>query len=528
VTAGTRRDEEESRRARQGKLLFSPEAPAAEWAEFEAAGFSMPVSGLVWDVDHSTCCGMALGGLGTGCLDIETSGVLGFSTIFNPPDEPRGRMPQLLLPFLGIGVNQTVWLLAAKKYIDGGRILGCTDPGVYPKDVPADHFIHWTRSIPRAEGVRAPRNVRYWGHFPVADLEYETDCPVAVSLRAWSPFIPGDMVDSNVPAAVFEVSLHNESREAHKCTLAFSFPGPSSLTEEEIKSLPPFPKNGYVPQYHNYGDFRASRVRRDKLRGVHMTSRSRKKVGYFLGVIGRESVRIGRGLASKPRAWSQISRELPPLEPGTWAHDSSTSVAVDCSLRAGQSKVVRFVLGWYSPHWRGASYAWVRHFDMDAARWSPDPKASLHKRERYVAAYALRYRNAVDAAAKMAKEHGSLLKRVLAWQGAVYTDGKLPVWLKDCLINSLNLIAEDGYWAQPRPALGEWAKPLGVFGMDESPRSCALIGCIASDWYGDLPVTYFFPELERTLIRAYAKNMRPDGAAVMLFPVGDFTIPTYE
>ena len=50
----------------------------------------------------------------------------------------------------------------------------------------------------------------YWGHYPIADVEYKTDAPVQLGVRSWSPFIPGDSKASNTPGAVFEVHLRNK------------------------------------------------------------------------------------------------------------------------------------------------------------------------------------------------------------------------------------------------------------------------------------------------------------------------------
>ena len=57
----------------------------------------------------------------------------------------------------------------------------------------------------KLEGVALVSQIHYWGHYPVVDLEFETDTPVSVGLRAWSSFLPGQVVDSMLPGIVFEV-----------------------------------------------------------------------------------------------------------------------------------------------------------------------------------------------------------------------------------------------------------------------------------------------------------------------------------
>ena len=100
--------------------------------------------------------------------------------------------------------------------------------------------------------------------------------------------------------------------------------------------------------------------------------------------------------------------------------------------------------------------------------------------------------------------------------------------MRDALVNNLALFGEDSLWAAPTGPITEWAWPLGAFQMTECPRTCAIVGCIASNYYGDLPITYFFPELERQILRGYKAYLRPDGAVPFLYPPKDFTKPSYE
>ena len=91
------------------------------------------------------------------------------------------------------------------------------------------------------------------------------------------------------------------------------------------------------------------------------------------------------------------------------------------------------------------------------------------------------------------------------------------MWLRDVLVNSLSLITEDSCWAQPRPPLGDWCYPEGLFVLDECPRGCPQIECIPCSWLGNLPIVYFYPQLARTTLRGYKKHQREDGAAPFHF-----------
>ena len=80
----------------------------------------------------------------------------------------------------------------------------------------------------KLDGVGTAREIHYWGHYPVADMEFETDAPVSVGLRTWSPFLPGQVVDSMLPGIVFEVHVRNTSGQTQAGAVALSFPGPTS------------------------------------------------------------------------------------------------------------------------------------------------------------------------------------------------------------------------------------------------------------------------------------------------------------
>ncbi len=155
-------------------------------------------------------------------------------------------------------------VLTTDEVLKGGDIAYCRDPNLKPKRYDAS-----TKTTP-LQGVRAATEIHYWGHYPVADLEFETDAPVSVGLRAWSPFIPGDTPASNIPSAIFEVHLRNTSAAAQKGTIAFNFPGPD--TQEALSS-----------------EFTRQDVNED-FRGVFVASQG--GVNYVLGVLGADSTPV--------------------------------------------------------------------------------------------------------------------------------------------------------------------------------------------------------------------------------------------
>ena len=158
--------------------LFPTDTADRTWSEFEASGFSTPVSGVVHRGTNPPACGVPLGGIDTGCLDIEARGLLGYSTIFNSLGPRRGPMNE---PFLGMSIGKQTWVMTT---LDIGWRKDATWSDIYSRGL----------FMP----VKTASEIHYWGHYPVADMEFVTDAPVSVGMRAWSPFIPGDTAISNI------------------------------------------------------------------------------------------------------------------------------------------------------------------------------------------------------------------------------------------------------------------------------------------------------------------------------------------
>jgi len=481
--------------------LFPTDIEHAAWLEFPAAGFNDPVSGVIFGKEHSPCCGVPLGGISTGCIDIDPRGVFGFSSIFNPgsnhPIEYKWRMPRKMpavQPFLGISVGDKTWVLSTEAMADGNKVAWCTEPQMLEqRGRQVETVMLPTMHI---ENVHFANEIHYWGHYPVADMEFESDAPVSVGLRAWSPFIPGDAAACSVPAAVFTAYLRNTTSTSQKGTLAFSFSGPDA---EEARSF----------------EFIRENISED-IEGLFVKSFG--DVQYLLGVKDEKNVRYGSGLSSTPNAWSQISTRLP--EPtfrerdGLKVHqDASASAAVDFELEPGEVKAVKFLLAWYAPIVEGVKKNWENQdYVVDGTlryRWIGSPwEGESHF---FTHMYAARFGSALDVARYVVKSEENMLRRILAWQAAIYNEKELPVWLRDSLVNNLALIPETSYWFQPKSPLGDCVFPEGAFALNESPRGCPHMSCIPCDWYGNLPIVFFFPELALSNLRLFKAYQLPNG-----------------
>jgi len=453
----------------RSEVQLSPASPQPQagwgdyrWTSFRADGFPHPVTGVIYR-DGASIEGVPLGGLGTGFISLETDGTLDYySTIFNAWLEDHyfclrkengdqafvrheSDLPTFRLPFLGMAIAGKTWVLSTADL--KGNVLSA-------------------------------KHIEYWGHYPVADVKYETDAPVSVKLRAWAPFFPGDAETSNIPGAVFEVHLQNTSDKPQQGRIGFSFHGPRN---EEIAF-----NQGIAQQYyvHSALNFHRERIQN----GVAVEAQWADKVySYALSTGGyRPNVEVGGEL--KGDGWRALAGTLPtPAD-----SEAGASLAVKFSLKAGEATTIPFVLSWYAPRWNAMNR---------------DPKWALFEYENR---YASRFRNASQIAHYLNAEKSALLNRILAWQAVIYDEAEIPGWLQDSLINIFAVLPQESLWIlNPRP--NDWWGPDGLFTVNESRIACPQQSCIVNDSVGEWAADIFFPQLALNKLRAFKYYQKPNG-----------------
>ena len=457
--------------------LFPAHKLHATWHTFSASGYTHPVSGAIYRGEPRPTCGMPLGGIDTGCIDIEPNGMFGYSTQFNHLADPR-----LLLnvPFLGLNVGGQTCVLISDRQAKGDTPRWNQSIVTFPSTDYTPRYTH----LPLDESVTIADSIDYWGHYPIVDMEYNTAMPIDVGMRAWSPFIPGDTVTSMAPACVFEIRLRNKSNSTQRGTLAFSFPG-FAIDNPSVERT----------ATQRFDGPRVSET--VEISGIMVSSGMSEAwdMSYVLCALDA-TARTGGPLNAVGAAWAAIADALPTAASG----ETGASLAIDFTLSPEESTSRRIILAWHAPHWRAGG--------------TPSHTATdLHTHK-----YAQHYCDARTAARFIATHHTDLLNRVIAWQEAIYTNPNTPGWLADSLINNLYLVTEDSIWGQ---AIGSLDKPEfgaeGLFGMCECPRGCPQIECIPCSFYGSMPLVYFFPDAALSTLRGYKAYQFDDGRPPWIF-----------
>lgn len=389
-----------------GPRLFDCSLPLRKWAAFSAEGVP-EAAGVIFEPGDAVS-GVPLGGIGTGATDWNLDGGLGRTTIFNSFTPPREQ-------------SVPVFFL---ETAEGDFSLGSD----------------------RQAGWKKPHGLRYWGHYPFADFECDLPGDVQAGVRAWSPFVPGDAVISNVPALEFDVRLRNVGPSPQRVSLVFQIPGPTS--DESGSST-----------------FARTRSRNEwcigDVRGVHHAI-----------FVSEASVTATGGTLSK----KFLPRQRLPRAKTT---DSGFSARVNVTLPPESEGSIRIIWGWYAPIWQPSFYRQYQQF------------------------YTTRFGGAAEAVDFLNVKREEIIARSLEWQASIYREDRWPLWLRDQMVNILHTLAKDSFWASERVPPDSWYGEHGIFGLSESPRSVPHVA-IPSDFYGSLPLALHFPDLLRQMLRAYA------------------------
>lgn len=388
---------------------FESAVAKGNFQHFRADGFKNPIVGIIFE-GGTTLSGVPLGALGTGYIEILSDGRMGKCSIFNDICPPK----ELKLPFLALTANREVYVLTNKA----------------------------------PEGVKGVEDIRYFGHFPVVDIQFDLNGPVQVALRALTPFVPGDSKVSNTPAALFSIRLANISDNEVKGKLAFSFPGP--------KEGAPFKHSGFS----------------GKVSGISVTQK--QGMGYALGVLGKERVDWGAKLGTKKNPWIVLPREEHPLVNKS---EAGATLAIDYALEPGETKEIRLLLGWFYPYFKDSSG------------------------EPHTHHYFRQFKSVHEVVQFAGKHFNELSQRTLAWQAVIY-DSDEPDWLKDALINSLYSLAKNTLWVVSDRA-DNWYPEVGFFTHSESFTGCPITETMVCRMHGHFPILFFFPELEHSTLTAF-------------------------
>ncbi|NLD43486.1 MAG: hypothetical protein GX657_08335 [Chloroflexi bacterium] len=438
-----------------------------------------------------------LGGIGTGCVSLSGRGALIDWEIFNRPNKGS------VLPYTFVAL----WARTASGQ-PVTRVLQAPPQPPFTGQG-GGTYRGMGFGVRREDGSGLPhmRGARFRGEFPFAEIEFEDPVlPVAVTLEAYSPFIPLNADDSGLPIAVLRYHLRNEGPEPVEVSLLgnilnpIGYPGEGPFTGEFL------------------GDNANTFVERRTLRGLSLTSGRYGQEHPDYGTMAlttdwpdvghQETWLRGSWYDAMHNFWDHFSADgtLPARNDGPSPEGSSDvgSLWLRATLQPGQEAVLPLCISWHFPNF---------------TRYWKAPRADAPAQPMWPNYYASQWRDALDVASYYVAHQERLYGETRAFHRALFSS-QLPPYVLDALSSQASILHSPTVL---RLADGTF---YGFEGCHSTSGCCE--GSCTHVWNYAQTVAFLFPALERSLRDAdYTYNLRDDGymGFRLQLPLGD---PPFE
>lgn len=411
-------------------------------------------------------CGMPLGGIGAGKIEIARDGSFRNITTNNNIDTPFYH-PDLC--FMAASVN------------GHARIL---------RDEPA-------------VGLTPVEKIDFNARYPIAQMTFTDKAwPIPIALTAWSPIIPGNINDSSLPAAVLEFKLENTTKHRQYVAVAVSWenligsggrPQPGSLwgktghylrfREDEGNTTTSFsggmdgPPAGFI--------FSGGPKTEKDSQGNHALM---VWLPDFMGEFGPGWTLMPYNAETGPREWKDFGR-LPPHDLRNVSPQPHTAggVSIRGELFPGETVVVPFILTWYMDHFHQLGKEDLGHY------------------------YHNRFKNVREVAEYVLKNRERLFGETKALHD-LFDRSNLPAWFNDMLLNDLYVLSTD-----------TWLTKDGRFSVNEGATS--MFGCMGTmdqKLYASHHLALLFPQLQKQELRQFGQLQNDNGGITHDLGTADF------
>ncbi|MBD3177134.1 MAG: hypothetical protein GF320_18320 [Armatimonadia bacterium] len=407
-----------------------------------------------------------LGGIGTGCVSLSGRGELIDWEIFGRPNKGyRPSYTSLLLQMRPQGDDP------ALRVVEGELAPPYTGRGMRDGNFRGSGF-----GPPREflSGFLRYRECGFTGAFPFARVDLRDPAvPVSATIEAWSPFIPLQIEDSSIPAAVLDVTLVNESDAPMEITLAMGL--------ENIVGWPE--EGGCRTEWRDSEHWRGlsmstSRHDPDSPRyGSLALMTPHKQVTYQTRFGSAEWFGISESLLFDFGETGRFGGPTEPAEsPDGQAHVAHMGLVE--TLAPGEPRRLTFVLGWLTPnfeHYWGGGEVWKTHHGR--LWWSAVEVAS------YVVRHIERLRDGTRAFRE------------------TFDETTMPRYVLDAVSSQMSILNSPTVTRLPDGTL------YGFEGCHATSGCCS--GSCTHVWSYAQTMAYLFPRLERGMrTQDYEVNLR--------------------
>ena len=407
-----------------------------------------------------------IGGIGTGTVSLGGRGNLRDFEIFNRPAKGN------VIPF-------TFFALWAKE--DGKA----PTAKILEGKIPPPYRNGFGEPQTQLQGVSRFAKASFRAEYPQADVTLtDPEMPVTARLSAWNPFVPLNVHDSAIPAAIFEWTFTNTTNAPVDIALAASASNPLTIKNEQGQYV----NHGTVNSYRSDGS----------LKGILMSQPDADKADPATGTIALSTTwpnpdvqtrwYRGGGWWDKCHlfwdAFSASGRLAPVIdsEAAPWTGDVC-SLVMHASIPAGSEVTIPIFYTW--------------HFSRMANPWGGEAVPVL---DTYSGA---NYSDAWDAADYIARNFDRLKDDTSDWRSVIY-GSTLPDYVLEAITSQASIMRS------PTCLLLADGRFFGWEGCSDNSGCCH--GNCTHVWNYEQAVAFLFPMLERTMRQTeFLHNTRETG-----------------
>ena len=323
--------------------------------------------------------------------------------------------------------------------------------------------------------------IAFCGEYPIANIRYQdTQVPVAVTLEAYSPFVPLNTEDSSLPATVLHYTVRNTSSSKVEVRMAgwlenavclYSAPGGAVKRRNSVQ------RGQEMLLIHSEID--KGPTEKSTSPGItseadHSQARSDEPLD-----LGTMAIALLEAQATDMATAAVGTGNLPEVvfaaAPADQAGQTNGSKLIgslirSMSLGAGQEASATFLITWNFPH-------------LDMQKWHIERLETLKDKGRF---YATSFPSAAAVAGHVASHFTSLQAQTRLWHETWY-DSTLPYWFLDrTMLNTSYLATSTSH----RFATGRF---WGWEGVGCCEGTCTHV------WHYAHAVARLFPDLERDM-----------------------------
>lgn len=309
----------------------------------------------------------------------------------------------------------------------------------------------------------------------------DSNCPLKVRLQCYNPFLPGDVINSSWPVVFFRCIVHNPTRRAIDCSVAFSLPNFIGVDGGECRTNPHSGAAVPVGALGNRNRFFENKG----LRGLQLFSEGVDSLHAAHGTMSltttvRNGVSFRESWAALGWGDSLLEFQDDLLLDGRLCNHTTVSDAPMGSLclkrvvPAGGSVEFPFLLSWHFPNRRG---------------WPPHHKEGDRRIGNH---YTTQFRDAREVAEKFWPRARKLESATRSFV-ETFLESDLPAPMKEAALFNLSTLRSQTCF---RAADGRFFAWEGIF-----DRKGSCFGSCNHVWNYEQAIGPLFPELAKSMHR---------------------------